>query len=196
MYYYIKGKLALRGENYIVIDAHGVGYMIYTSLNTIQTVGMQGSEVTVYTYLNVREDAHELYGFATLEEKTLFMQLLSVSGVGAKVALSVLSVLTPAAFAQAVIFDDIKSITKAPGVGPKVAKRIVLELKDKIKKADIEVGDKAEIINEAGSDSRSEAVSALLVLGYSITDAQSAVAGVDASLNVEEIIKQALVRLM
>ena len=124
MYYYIKGKLALRGENYIVIDAHGVGYMIYTSLNTIQTVGVQGSEVTVYTYLNVREDAHELYGFATLEEKTLFMQLLSVSGVGAKVALSVLSVLTPAAFAQAVIFDDIKSITKAPGVGPKVAKRI------------------------------------------------------------------------
>lgn len=196
MYYYIKGKLALRGENYIVIDAHGVGYMIYTSLNTIQTVGVQGSEVTVYTYLNVREDAHELYGFATLEEKTLFMQLLSVSGVGAKVALSVLSVLTPAAFAQAVIFDDIKSITKAPGVGPKVAKRIVLELKDKIKKADIEVGDKAEIINEAGSDSRSEAVSALLVLGYSITDAQSAVAGIDASLTVEEIIKQALVRLM
>ena len=196
MYYYIKGKLALRGENYIVIDAHGVGYMIYTSLNTIQNVGVQGSEVTVYTYLNVREDAHELYGFATLEEKTLFMQLLSVSGVGAKVALSVLSLLTPAAFAQAVIFDDIKSITKAPGVGPKVAKRIVLELKDKIKKADIEVGDKAEIINEAGSDSRSEAVSALLVLGYSITDAQSAVAGVDASLTVEEIIKQALVRLM
>lgn len=196
MYYYIKGKLALRGENYIVIDAHGVGYMIYTSLNTIQNVGVQGSEVTVYTYLNVREDAHELYGFATLEEKTLFMQLLSVSGVGAKVALSVLSVLTPAAFAQAVIFDDIKSITKAPGVGPKVAKRIVLELKDKIKKADIEVGDKAEIINEAGSDSRSEAISALLVLGYSITDAQSAVAGVDASLTVEEIIKQALVRLM
>ena len=113
MYYYIKGKLALRGENYIVIDAHGVGYMIYTSLNTIQNVGVQGSEVTVYTYLNVREDAHELYGFATLEEKTLFMQLLSVSGVGAKVALSVLSVLTPAAFAQAVIFDDIKAITSA-----------------------------------------------------------------------------------
>lgn len=196
MYYYIKGKLALRGENYIVIDAHGVGYMIYTSLNTIQNVGVQGSEVTVYTYLNVREDAHELYGFATLEEKTLFMQLLSVSGVGAKVALSVLSVLTPAAFAQAVIFDDIKAITKAPGVGPKVAKRIVLELKDKIKKADIEAGGKAESINEVGSDSRSEAISALLVLGYSITDAQSAVAGIDASLNVEEIIKQALVRLM
>lgn len=196
MYYYIKGKLALRGENYIVVDAHGVGYMIYTSLNTIQNVGVQGSEVTVYTYLNVREDAHELYGFATLEEKTLFMQLLSVSGVGAKVALSVLSVLTPAAFAQAVIFDDIKSITKAPGVGPKVAKRIVLELKDKIKKADIEAGGKAESINEVGSDSRGEAVSALLVLGYSITDAQSAVAGVDASLTVEEIIKQALVRLM
>lgn len=196
MYYYIKGKLALRGENYIVIDAHGVGYMIYTSLNTIQNVGVQGSEVTVYTYLNVREDAHELYGFATLEEKTLFMQLLSVSGVGAKVALSVLSVLTPAAFAQAVIFDDIKAITKAPGVGPKVAKRIVLELKDKIKKVDIEAGGKAESINEAGSDSRSEAISALLVLGYSITDAQSAVAGIDASLNVEEIIKQALVRLM
>ncbi|MFQ7291425.1 MAG: Holliday junction branch migration protein RuvA [Monoglobales bacterium] len=196
MYYYIKGKLALRGENYIVVDAHGVGYMIYTSLNTIQNVGVQGSEVTVYTYLNVREDAHELYGFATLEEKTLFMQLLSVSGVGAKVALSVLSVLTPAAFAQAVIFDDIKAITKAPGVGPKVAKRIVLELKDKIKKADIEAGGKAESINEVGSDSRSEAVSALLVLGYSITDAQSAVAGVDASLTVEEIIKQALVRLM
>ncbi len=196
MYYYIKGKLALRGENYIVVDAHGVGYMIYTSLNTIQNVGVQGSEVTVYTYLNVREDAHELYGFATLEEKTLFMQLLSVSGVGAKVALSVLSVLTPAAFAQAVIFDDIKAITKAPGVGPKVAKRIVLELKDKIKKADIEAGGKAESINEVGNDSRSEAVSALLVLGYSITDAQSAVAGVDASLTVEEIIKQALVRLM
>ena len=196
MYYYIKGKLALRGENYVVVDAHGVGYMIYTSLNTIQSAGVQGGEVTMYTYLNVREDAQELYGFATLEEKALFMQLLSVSGVGAKVALSVLSVLTPAAFAQAVIFDDIKAITKAQGVGPKVAKRIVLELKDKINKADIENGIKSEIIEEAEGDSRNEAVSALLVLGYSAADAQSAVAKVDTSLPVEEIIKQALVRLM
>lgn len=196
MYYYIKGKLVMRADNYIVIDANGVGYQIYTSLNTIQTIGAQGDTVTAYTYLSVREDAQELYGFATMEEKELFLQLLSVSGVGAKVAMSVLSAMSPAAFVQAVIFEDIKAITKAQGVGPKVAKRIVLELKDKLSKQDIQGAAASELVNVVEGDNRADAVSALVALGYSQADAAAAVSGAEPDMAVEDIIKQALIRLM
>ena len=139
MYYYIKGTLVQKNDNYIVVDANGVGYMIYTSLNSMQNAGEVGKKITIYTYLHVREDVMDLFGFTTIEEKNMFMQLISVSGVGPKAALSILSVTTPAKFAVAVITNDVKTITKASGVGPKMAQRVILELKDKMKTDELEI---------------------------------------------------------
>lgn len=195
MYYYIKGTLVQKGDNYLVVDANGVGYMIYTSLTSIAEVGETGRNVTMYTYLHVREDVMDLYGFATVEEKNMFMNLISVSGVGPKAALAILSVTTPAKFAVAVVTNDVKTITKASGVGPKMAQRVILELKDKLKTEDLDI-DMDEDIGEIPSDNRSEAISALIVLGYSPNDAQKAVKGIDGTLSVEEIIKKALSSLM
>lgn len=195
MYYYIKGTLVQKSDNYIVVDANGVGYMINTSLTTLSSLGSIGTEVTIYTYLHVREDAMELSGFATQEEKNMFIHLLSVSGVGPKAALAILSVAAPSKFAAAVVTNDVKTITKASGVGPKLAQRIILELKDKLKidELGIDAGDETSF---DVSDNRSEAISALMVLGYSSGDAQKAVSKIDGSLEVEEIIKKALLSLM
>lgn len=195
MYYYIKGTLVQKGDNYLVVDANGVGYMIYTSLTSLADVGETGRNVTMYTYLHVREDVMDLYGFATIEEKNMFMNLISVSGVGPKAALAILSVTTPAKFAVAVVTNDVKTITKASGVGPKMAQRVILELKDKLKTEDFDI-DMDEDIGEIPSDNKNEAISALIVLGYSPSDAQKAVKGIDGTLNVEEIIKKALSSLM
>ena len=195
MYYYIKGTLVQKSDNYIVVDANGVGYMIYTSLNSMQNTGEIGKKITIYTYLHVREDVMDLFGFTTIEEKNMFMHLISVSGVGPKAALSILSVTTPAKFAVAVITNDVKTITKASGVGHKMAQRVILELKDKMKtdEVDIDLEDESDDIL---SDNRSEAISALVVLGYSSNDAQKAVKGIDGTLSVEEIIKKALAGLL
>ena len=193
MYYYIKGTLVQKSDNYIVVDANGVGYMIYTSLNSMQNTGEIGKKITIYTYLHVREDVMDLFGFTTIEEKNMFMQLISVSGVGPKAALSILSVTTPAKFAVAVITNDVKTITKASGVGPKMAQRVILELKDKMETDELDLEDESDDIL---SDNRSEAISALVVLGYSSNDAQKAVKGIDGTLSVEEIIKKALAGLL
>ena len=195
MYYYIKGTLVQKSDNYIVVDANGVGYMIYTSLNSMQNTGEIGKKITIYTYLHVREDVMDLFGFTTIEEKNMFMHLISVSGVGPKAALSILSVTTPAKFALAGITNDVKTITKASGVGPKMAQRVILELKDKMKTDELEIDleDESDYIL---SDNRSEAISALVVLGYSSNDAQKAVKGIDGTLSVEEIIKKALAGLL
>lgn len=195
MYYYIKGTLVQKGDNYLVVDANGVGYMIYTSMTSLADVGETGRNVTMYTYLHVREDVMDLYGFATIEEKNMFMHLISVSGVGPKAALAILSVTTPAKFAVAVVTNDVKTITKASGVGPKMAQRVILELKDKLKTEELEI-DADEDTGEIPSDNKNEAISALIVLGYSPSDAQKAVKGIDGTLNVEEIIKKALSSLM
>lgn len=195
MYYYIKGTLVQKSDNYIVVDANGVGYMIYTSLNSMQNVGEVGKKITIYTYLHVREDVMDLFGFTTIEEKNMFMHLISVSGVGPKAALSILSVTTPAKFALAVITNDVKTITKASGVGPKIAQRVILELKDKMKTDELEI-DLEDESDDILSDNRSEAISALVVLGYSSNDAQKAVKGIDGTLSVEEIIKKALAGLL
>lgn len=195
MYYYIKGTLVQKSDNYIVVDANGVGYMIYTSLNSMQNTGEIGKKITIYTYLHVREDVMDLFGFTTIEEKNMFMQLISVSGVGPKAALSILSVTTPAKFAVAVITNDVKTITKASGVGPKMAQRVILELKDKMKTDELEI-DLEDESDDRLSDNRSEAISALVVLGYSSNDAQKAVKGIDGTLSVEEIIKKALAGLL
>ena len=177
MYYYIKGTLVQKSDNYIVVDANGVGYMIYTSLNSMQNAGEVGKKITIYTYLHVREDVMDLFGFTTIEEKNMFMQLISVSGVGPKAALSILSVTTPAKFAVAVITNDVKTITKA----------------SKTDELEIDLEDESDDIL---SDNRSEAISALVVLGYSSNDAQKAVKGIDGTLSVEEIIKKALAGLL
>ena len=195
MYSYIKGTLVQKSDNYIVVDANGVGYMIYTSLNSMQNTGEIGKKITIYTYLHVREDVMDLFGFTTIEEKNMFMHLISVSGVGPKAALSILSVTTPAKFALAVITNDVKTITKASGVGPKMAQRVILELKDKMKTDELEI-DLEDESDDILSDNRSEAISALVVLGYSSNDAQKAVKGIDGTLSVEEIIKKALAGLL
>lgn len=195
MYYYVKGTLVQKGDNYLVIDAGGVGYMIYTSLTSISSAGETGERITMYTYLHVREDVMDLFGFTSIEEKNMFIHLISVSGVGPKAALAILSVTTPAQFAVAVVTNDVKTITKAAGVGPKMAQRVILELKDKLKKEELEI-DFADEESEIFSDNKSEAVSALVVLGYNVHDAQRAVKRIDGTLEVEDIIKKALSGLL
>ena len=194
MYYYIKGTLIKKDDGFVVVDCGGVGYMIQTSMTSINALGTADRLVTMYTYLNVREDAMDLYGFATLEEKEMFLKLISVSGVGPKAALSILSVTTPAKFAVAVITNDVKTITKAQGVGPKLAQRVILELKDKLKNAELDIDDDVAVNEDTGS--RSEAISALVVLGYSPEAARKAVSQTEEELGVEEIIKKSLSLLM
>lgn len=201
MYYYIKGILAAKGENYIVVDAAGIGYMIYTPLSDIEKAPQEGREITVYTYLNVREDAMELYGFLTEEEKKMFLMLISVSGVGPKAGLAILSVASPGQIAAAIITGDTKTLTKAQGVGPKAAKRILLELKDKIDAAELGIdGDEGVILDSPVStplmDSKAEAMSALVVLGYSANEARNVLTKLDDSLSTEELIRKALTQLM
>lgn len=197
MYYYIKGKLTYKGDNYIVIDANGVGYMIFTSVNSIENSGDLGSDITMYTYLSVREDAMDLYGFLTIDEKDMYLKLLSVSGVGPKAALSVLSVLPPSKLTAAIITGDAKTITKAQGVGVKVAQRIILELKDKVDVDvidDSDTGEKIELMPV--TDNKAEALSALVVLGYSSNDAQQVLSKLNSDLSTEELIRKALANLM
>lgn len=197
MYYYIKGKPVLKGANYLVVDVHGVGYMIYTSQNSLSSV-KDKEEITMYTSFIVREDSQELYGFTSNEEKNMFESLISVSGVGPKAAVSILSAATPAEFARAIITDDVKTITKAQGVGPKIAKRVILELRSKIKNSDLDlVTDDNNMLMDIGTgDEREDAVSALMTLGYNRDEASRAVNTVEGNLKAEEIIKKALIKLM
>ncbi len=193
MYYYIKGKYITRGENYAVIDNNGIGYKIFTSQTALEQLSKSLGEVTLYTYLYVREDIMDLYGFTTNEEIGMFLNLLSVSGVGPKAALSIMSVASPERLALAIITGDSKTITKAAGVGPKVAQRVILELKDKIKTSEAIDSEMAEDIE--ASDTFSEAVSALTVLGYSAQEAKQAVSKSSGN-TLEELIKNSLKRLM
>ncbi|NMA33746.1 MAG: Holliday junction branch migration protein RuvA [Clostridiaceae bacterium] len=202
MYAYIKGKLEARGTDYLVIETGGVGYLVYTTLTTLQEAGRLelGQEFRVYTHLHVREDVMDLFGFATHEELSVFKLLLTVSGVGPKVALSLLSAVSPSKFSLAIITDDVKTLTKAQGVGNKMAQRIILELKDKIKKEQLafraDTGPLLPQEPQAGSG-LSEAVSALMVLGYTQAEANRAVAAVYSDgMELEEIIRNALKGLM
>jgi len=200
MYAYIKGRLEAKGNDYIVIEAAGVGYRINTSLSTIEAAGQTGNEFKAFTHLYVREDIMCLYGFATQEELGMFELLLTVSGVGPKAALALLSAVSPSKFGLAVITDDTKTLTRAQGVGAKLAQRIILELKDKIKKEQLAMAsgtgfDKAEMPREGSRVS--EAVSALMVLGYTPAEASKAVAAVYSDdLDLETIIRNSLKGLM
>ena len=192
MFYYLDGTVALADAHTAVIDCGGVGYKCSVSLHT-QAQLTVGKRTKLYTYLNVGEGIFELYGFADLEERNVFTMLIGVSGVGMKVALSILSVLEPSQFMLAVLSGDEKALTRAPGVGKKLAQRLILELKDKLKKeyAAPEAADWAPEIT-AGGDKADEARMALQALGYSASEAAAALRKVDPSLPVEELVRGAL----
>lgn len=197
MYYYIKGEKVFTGDGFVVIDAGGVGYRIATSLSSINALASKTGIVTMYVQLVVREDSQELVGFTTNEELMMYKHLTSVSGIGPKAALAILSSSTPSAIALAVMTDDVNTFTKASGVGPKSAKRIILELRDKLKNEDLLPAEiDTTTIASPLSDSLTEAASALTVLGYSANEARLAVSKVDSSLSVEEMVREALKLLM
>ena len=195
MFYYIKGNVTIKENNFLVLDVNGVGYKIYTSYTTLEKAGLN-SEFLCYTYTHIREDVFDIYGFYSLEELSTFELLITVSGVGPKAALSILSFMPTDVFAISVIKNDIKAITQAPGIGKKIAERIVLELKDKLAKT--KSFDEAQLkTSDISNDSVKEAIDALMVLGYSQLEAKGAVANVkDSYTDVEDIIKHALKLLM
>ena len=201
MLYFLKVITAALEPGLAVIECAGVGYACKTTSFTLS--GLQpGKPATLYTHLSVREDGIELYGFGTKEEKRLFLQLTSVSGVGPKAALSILSTTTPSQLALAILTEDVKTLTLAPGIGKKIAQRIVLELRDKLAKEQPEMDWTPVNIPAAGGepvqgDKLSEAGAALAVLGYSPAEVQMALKGVDAEhMTVEELIKAGLRNMM
>ena len=193
MFAYIKGTLEEKGNGYVIVEAGGIGYKIFMSNNSIGILGELKQIVKVHTYYYVREDNVSLYGFTTKEELSMFELLLSVSGIGAKSAITMLSNIEPSQFALAVITNDIKKLTKIPGVGNKSAQRIVLELKDKLK-ADNELSKSEEIISQIEKeDSLDDATSALQILGYNRRDIEEVYKKFDrASLSTEDVIRTAL----
>lgn len=206
MFYYISGKLAMATPSFAVIDAGGVGYKLTISENTYNSLPprhtVDSPVAKLFTYMAVREDGIELFGFASETELSSFKMLLSVSGVGPKAAISILSLLTPERFALAVCTEDRKTISKAVGIGPKTAARIILELKDKLlKETDLSEAANASIESVAApktnSGKLSEAQDALMVLGYSRSEALAALKNIDTQADdLETIIKKALKQLM
>ncbi len=195
MYYYVNGTVAEIGPNLAVIDCGGVGYACATTNYTLAQL-KRGEQAKLYTYLHVREEIFDLYGFSTQTELSSFKMLLGVSGVGPKAALAILSSGTPDQLALSIVTGDEKSLTGVPGIGKKIAQRIILELKDKLAKEqtgfDARMGPLSPI--PAGGKTQ-EAASALAVLGYSSQEISAALKGVDAALPVEEMIRIALKKM-
>lgn len=190
---YIKGNLETKNVDSVVIDVGGIGYKIFMSANSIDRLGETGNNVKVHTYMRVREDDISLYGFCTNEELKMFEQLLSVSGVGAKSALTILSNISPSSFALAIISGDVATLKNLPGIGAKSAQRMILELKDKMKTQDAIQTEFIPVKNVAINDKAKDAVEALQVLGYARRDIDLAISKIDTKeLSVEEIIKQGL----
>lgn len=197
MFYYISGKLVHKTDSFAVIDAGGVGYKIYSTSPSLNALGEIGKQAKLYTYANIKSasDIFDLYGFATHEELNIFEMILGVSGVGAKTAAALLSNISPSKFALCVVTDDFKYLSShTPGLGPKGAQRIVLELKDKFKGMDIGGMSQDEIIGTDTVNDDDEALSALVVLGYSAQEAKQALRGVSGT--AEEMIKAGLKNLM
>lgn len=200
---YIKGKLEMKMTGYVVIDVGGLGYKVFMSEVGIENIGNIGDTVKVHTFYRVREDDISIFGFNTLEELKMFELLLGVSGVGAKTALTMLAVCEPSDFALAVISEDVKALTGIPGIGPKSAKRIILELKDKIKKEQEIENIKNQVENKKSNtkiklaiendDKLQEAISALQVLGYNKKEIEKSFEKIDTKeLSTEELIKKGL----
>ena len=193
MFAYIKGSLEMKLNNYVIIETGGIGYKIFMTDTSIDRIGEIGSKVKVHTHYYVREDNISLYGFLTNEELRMFELLLSVSGVGAKSAITILSCISPSEFAIAIISNDIAKMKKVKGVGAKTAERIILELKDKLKDyKDTEIEEK-QAVKEQAQEKMLEAVSALQVLGYNRKEIMSTMEKIDVEkLEVEDIIKKGL----
>ena len=201
---YIKGKLEMKMTGYVVIDVGGLGYKIFMSDAGSDKLGNIGDIVKVHTYYRVREDDISIYGFNTQEELKMFELLLGVSGVGAKTALAMLETCSPSEFAMAVVTEDVKVLTEIPGIGPKSAKRIILELKDKIKKEQEVEAIKEEIGKQEKQENRfydaieikekvSEAIQALQVLGYNKKEIEKVIEKLNyKELSTEELIKKGL----
>lgn len=200
MFYYLKGELTYKDLNTCVIECGGVGYKLTVSQITSESLASSvGKEVKLFTYLAVREDGIELFGFGSDEERSSFNRLTSVSGVGPKVAMGILSVMTPEKLSVAICSEDAKSIAKAPGIGAKTAARIILELKDKISK-DISIPDAASLIKNSAVPQNqkniSEATEALTILGYDKNTILGALKDIDTVKNdIGEIIRLALKKL-
>lgn len=198
---YIRGILSQLGNDFIIVEAAGLGYQIFVAASTLQRLPALGQEVKVFTYHCVREDAMTLYGFINTEEQAVFMHLISISGIGPKGALTMLGALDPGRFVQAVAMGDVDALTKIPGVGKKTAQRLVLELKDKI---NILLGSSVhEVVHqsmETASSSQGEAYEALLALGYTVQEAGHALTEVRRNLPAETasdtLVRQALRVLM
>lgn len=201
---YIKGTLEMKMTEYVVIDVGGLGYKVYMSDVGIEKLGNIGETVKVHTHYKVREDDISIYGFNTLEELKMFELLLSVSGVGARTALTMLAVCSPSEFALAVISEDIKALTGIPGIGPKSAKRIILELKDKLK-TQKQIEDINSKINESTNENNKlqkiiednekveEATAALQVLGYNKKEIEKVFMKLDKKdLSTEDLIRKGL----
>ena len=199
MFYYISGKVAATEPGMAVIDAGGVGYAINTSYTSARSA-RTGEQATFYTYLHVREGVFELYGFVRKEELSCFRQLIAVSGVGPKAALAILGAVTPEKLALCVISGDEKVLTAAPGIGKKLAQRILLEMKDKMSRDQLEAAGSASGVSlpgpEASGGTMEDALAALAVLGYPRAVAVGALQGVDtAGMATDEIVRAALKRL-
>lgn len=195
MLYSVRGNIIHIEQGFVVVECGGVGYRCQTTLSTLKNVKV-GSEATLYTHLNVREDAVELFAFSSLSELSTFRTLISVSGVGPKMALSLLSELTPEQVAMCVTMGDVKSLTRAQGVGPKLAQRIILELKDKMKgfaTSEVTIETKGSVIADTGNIPK--AVAALSVLGYSAADVTPVLSKLPVDLTVEQLISETLKRM-
>lgn len=191
---FVSGILEMKLNGYIVINVGGIGYKIYMSQKEIEQLGETGQKVTVYTHYHVREDDISLYGFLTMEELNMFELLISVSGVGAKSALTILANIEPSVFAMAVISNDTSKLVKIPGVGAKSAARIILELKDKLKKQELTQGEKESIKTKNMEEEKfNEAISALQVLGYNRKDIEKVFEKINIQgFELEDLIKQGL----
>lgn len=198
MYAYIKGSLEVKTRGYVVVETNGVGYKIFMSETAIDKLGNIGEIIKIHTYMKVREDDISLYGFNTNEELRMFELLISVSGIGAKSAITILSNISPSSFIYCIVADDVDKLKKLPGIGAKTAQRMILELKDKIK-AESTIGEESvtEIKKEIkNNDNILEATSALQVLGYSRKEIELAFEKIESNeLSVEELIKKALIQL-
>ena len=195
MFYSITGKVVHTQPGLVAVDVGGVAFKCSVSMQTLQVVQSKRENVTLFTHLNVREDALDLFGFATNAECSCFKMLTAISGVGPKAGLAILSELTPDQVALAAASGDVKQFSRASGIGPKLAQRIVLELRDKVKNFSFTPADgsaSAAAGQVSASANAAQAANALAVLGYTPSEAASAVAKLDSELSVEEMIRQAL----
>lgn len=192
----LRGKLIYTDNQFAVVECGGVGFRFQASTPTLEKLGSLGSEVFVHTYMSVREDALDLYGFATSDELECFKLVTSVNGLGSKMGIALLSEFTPDQISFFIISNDAKSLTRASGIGPKLAQRMVLELKDKIQKGAITLSDDNILVQATGKNENAvEAIAALVALGFSQSEATSAISKLDQTLSTDELIKGGLKNL-